>query len=76
MHAKTFCLFFEVFFVIWKYNSFFSFERLGRMHENKNMFFFMFWQKPGILILDLYLYDKKIQTDINQNGVKKYKGKS
>jgi hypothetical protein len=28
---------------------FFSFERFGRMHENKNMFFF-FLQKPGILI--------------------------
>ena len=29
----------------------------------------MFWRKPGILILDLYLYSIKIQTDIDQNTV-------
>jgi len=38
------------------------------MHENKNFFFF--GRKLGILILDLYLYDIKIHTDINQHGVK------
>jgi hypothetical protein len=37
------------------------------MHENKNFFF---GRKLGILILDLYLYDIKIHTDINQHGVK------
>jgi len=51
---------------------FFSFERLGRMHENKNIFL----KKPGILIPDLYLYDIKIQIDINQNGIENYAGKS
>jgi len=29
----------------------------------------MFWRKPGILIPDLYLYNIKIQTDIDQNTV-------
>ena len=29
----------------------------------------MFWRKQGILILDLYLYSIKIQTDIDQNTV-------
>ena len=29
----------------------------------------MFWRKPGILILDLYLHSIKIQTDIDQNTV-------
>ena len=51
------------------------FERLGCMHENKNIFFVFFlynffatfWRKPGILIPDLYLYSIKIQTNINQN---------
>jgi len=43
-------------------------ERLGRMHENKT-FFLKTWQKPGILISDLYLYSIKIQTDIDQNTV-------
>jgi hypothetical protein len=36
----------------------------------------MFWLKPGILIPDLYLYDIKIQTNIKQNLVEKYAGKS
>jgi len=31
-----------------------------------------FWQNPGILIPDLYLYIIKIQTNINQNAVKKF----
>jgi len=30
----------------------------------------MSWRKPGILIPDLYLYNIKIQTDIDQNEVK------
>jgi len=51
---------------------FFIFERLGRMHENKTFFL----PKPGILILDLYFYSIKIQTDIDQNAVKKYTEKS
>ena len=49
------------------------------MHENKIFFLFMFiiyflmsWQKPGILILDLYLYNIKIQTGIDQNALKKF----
>jgi len=36
----------------------------------------MFWWKPGILIPDLYLYGIKIQTNIKQNSVEKYAGKS
>jgi len=42
----------------------------------KQNIFFMFWRKPGILISDLYLYSIKIQTNINQNTVKKYTRKS
>jgi hypothetical protein len=64
---------FEIFFVVWKYNMIFFliFERLGRMYKNKIFFyFFLFQQKPGILIPDLYLYSIKIQTNINQNAVK------
>ena len=44
------------------------------MHENKNIFYYYYflisWQKPSILIPDLYLYNIKIQTDINQNEAK------
>ena len=36
----------------------------------------MFRQKPGILILDLYLYNIKIQTNIKQNSIKLYAEKS
>jgi len=52
----------------------FIFERLGRMHENKTffLFFLMSWRKLGILILDLYLYNIKIQIGIDQNTVKKF----
>ena len=46
------------------------------MHENKNIFFSIFWQKSGILILDLYLYGIKIQINIKQNSIQKYTGKS
>jgi hypothetical protein len=47
------------------------------MHENKIFFLFynffvMFRRKSGILILDLYLYGIKIQTNIKQNSVEKY----
>jgi hypothetical protein len=45
------------------------FERLGRIHENKTIFFFIL-TKPGILIPDLYLYSIKIQTNIDQNTVR------
>jgi len=34
------------------------------------IFFAMFWQKPDILILDLYLYSIKIQTNIKKNDRK------
>jgi hypothetical protein len=33
-------------------------------------FFSTFRRKPGILIPYLYLYSIKIQTNINQNGIK------
>ena len=41
------------------------------MYENKTFFFIniFFWRKPGFLIPDLYLYNIKIQTDIDQNTV-------
>jgi len=47
------------------------------MHENKTFYFLFFYflmslRKPGILILDLYLYNIKIQTGIDQNAVKKF----
>jgi len=35
-----------------------------------------FLRKPGILILDLYFYGIKIQTNIKQNLVEKYGEKS
>ena len=39
------------------------------MHENK-AFFFNISEKTGYLIPYLYLYSIKIQTNINQNGIK------
>ena len=69
-------------FVICKYDMifFFIFKRLGRMQENKiffyNFSFSTFWRKPSILVSDLYLYGIKIQTNIKQNSVEKYTGKS
>jgi len=47
------------------------------MHENKKYIFFLIFQrKPGILILDLYLYGIKMQTNIKQNLIKLYAEKS
>jgi hypothetical protein len=40
------------------------------------LFFAMFRRKPSILIPDLYLYDIKIQTNIKQNLIEKFAGKS
>ena len=43
------------------------------MHENKIFFYFlMSWQKPGILIPDLYRYSIKVQADIDQNAENKF----
>jgi hypothetical protein len=36
----------------------------------------MFWRTLGILILNLYLYSMKIQTNTKQNSVEKYVEKS
>ena len=69
MYAKTF-------FFISRCNMIFLLlflERFGRMHKNKIFFiiiFLMSWWKPDILMPDLYLYNIKIQTDIDQNEVK------
>jgi len=41
-----------------------------------NFSFSTFWRKPSILVSDLYLYGIKIQTNIKQNLVEKYTGKS
>ena len=53
------------------------------MHENKIFFccflyfyFAIFQRKSSILIPHLYLYSIKIQTNIKQNSVTKYTGKS
>jgi len=46
------------------------------MHKNIYFHFSMFWWKPGILILDFYLYSIKIQTNVKQNSVEKYVEKS
>jgi hypothetical protein len=35
------------------------------------IYIYIYILKIGILIPDLYLYDIKIQTDINQNGIEK-----
>jgi hypothetical protein len=71
IHAKTY--FFEVFFSVWQYDMVFSLRDLAVCLKTKTNFFnfLMFWQKSGILILDLYLYSIKIQTNIKQNLVKK-----
>ena len=79
MHANTY--FWNFLFLysntIWFIIIIIIIERLGRMHENKTFYFFIFlffyflmsWWKPSILILDLYLYNIKIQTGIDQNAV-------
>jgi hypothetical protein len=47
------------------------------MHENKiYIFFLVFRRKLGTLILDLYLYVIKIQTNIKKNLIKLYAEKS
>jgi hypothetical protein len=50
------------------------------MQENKTFFFIFllqhFKRKPRILISDFYLYDIKIQTNIKQNLIEKFTGKS
>ena len=71
IHAKTY--FFEVFFIVWKYDMVFSLRDFAVCLKTKTNFFnfLMFWQKSGILISDLYLYSIKIQTNIKQNLVKK-----
>jgi hypothetical protein len=77
MHVKIF--FFEVFFVVWKYNMIFFFcflETWSYAWKQRHISFFMFWWKPGILIPDLYFYGIKIQPDINQNDIEKCTGKS
>ena len=69
---KHIIFFFKIFF-LWKYNViFFLFKRLAVCMKTKYIFliFLMFWWKSGILILNLYLYSIKIQTNINQNIVK------
>jgi hypothetical protein len=50
----------------------FSFERLGRMHEDKSFFF----ENRVFLIPDLYFYDIKIQTNLSLNDIEKSVEKS
>jgi len=48
---------------------FFSFERFGRMHENKNMFFF--FTKTRYFNTECCIFSNmKILLDINQNDIK------
>jgi hypothetical protein len=49
----------------------FFFEIIGRMLENIYLFS-KFWRKLGILILDLYFYGIKIQTNTKQDSVKQF----
>ena len=72
MHAKAF--FFWSFLCCMKIEyEFLALRDLAVCKKTKTCFFFlMFWQKQGILILDLYFYDVKIQTNIKQNLVEKY----
>jgi len=50
---------------------FFSFERFGRMHENKNMFFFNVLTKTGYFNTECCIFSNiKILLDINQNDIK------
>ena len=59
-----------------QYDFFYIFERIGRTHENKTFYYFIlktcFDKNQVILIPDLYLYNIKIQTNIDQNTVKKF----
>jgi hypothetical protein len=64
--------FFEVFFVVWKYDVIFSLRDLVVCMKTKTHFFSKFWRKPGILIPNLYFYDVKIQINIKQNLVEEY----
>jgi hypothetical protein len=52
---------------------FLALEDLVVCMKTKASFFFM--KKPGILILDLYFYDIKIQINIKQNLIKILHGK-
>jgi hypothetical protein len=64
---------FKIFFVIWKYNMnfFYYYYYLETWpYAWKQKHSFMSWQKLGILIPDLYIYNIKIQIDIDQNAVK------
>jgi len=77
MHANTYFLKFLCYMKI-QYDFFLFFERLGRMYENKIFFIFfiflMSWWKSSILILDLYLYNIKIKTNIDKKWIKKFAG--
>jgi hypothetical protein len=63
-------------FVVWKYDMIFSLRYLAVCIKTKKFFFQCFLWTLGILILDLYLYGIKISTNIKQNSVEKYAGKS
>jgi hypothetical protein len=78
MHAKTH-FFFEVFFVVWKYDVILFFVRLGRMHKNiflffKTSFFFLkVLTKTRYFNIGFCIFSniKKILLDINQNDIKR-----
>jgi len=71
MHANTY-LFLEIF--VWKYDMNFLHFLDTWSYAWKQDIFFVFYiffatfqRKSGILILDLYLYSVKMQTNIKQN---------
>jgi len=70
---KCIYIFFEVFFVIKKYNmSFLALRDLAVCMKTKVFFF----ENQVFLIPDLYFYDIKIQTNLSLNDIEKSVEKS
>jgi hypothetical protein len=67
MHAKNFFLKIQYDFLL------LFFRETWPYAWKQKKYFFYFWRKPGILIPDLYPYNIKIQTNIDQNTVKYFK---
>jgi len=66
IYAKTFNFFFEVFFVVWKYDVIFFFLR--DLAVCTKIFFSFFWQKLGIF------NDVKIQLILIKNSITSARG--
>jgi hypothetical protein len=70
MHVKTFFLLLLFENTIWFIIFLFLFFRETWPYAWKQNIFYILTKKKDILILDLYLYSIKIQTNIDQNVVK------